>query len=37
MGCAHQIALNSIVKGGHSPPYNTWRLMDSGSSRVKLP
>ncbi|CAB1084114.1 hypothetical protein D1AOALGA4SA_11647 [Olavius algarvensis Delta 1 endosymbiont] len=22
MGCAHQIALNLKIEGGHSPPYN---------------
>jgi hypothetical protein len=22
VGCAHQISLNSFVKGGQSPPYN---------------
>jgi len=30
VGCAHQIALNSMVEGGHSPPYNKFTRINQG-------
>jgi len=30
VGCAHQIALNLTVEGGHSPPYTKNRVINHG-------
>ncbi|CAB1070175.1 hypothetical protein D1AOALGA4SA_845 [Olavius algarvensis Delta 1 endosymbiont] len=33
MGCAHQVALNLIVEGGHSPPYK--KILDSSKREMQ--